>query len=215
MPRYLNLWHQWHAQYIKASMHNSTNEPETSYFDFSCIVRVIPWFVLRSPPRLTNQNVILQGTYCATGWDIEAMAMPWQHWIATVPQAVQKCSWMLTLWTWLGVEMCGKFSMILAWLSSVYSVEHTALGPAGYFHRETPLWDARCCSDKHEKSGMRKRRLQEKTIWDHTFVSVVGLKYHWKSADMGSPVLSFWKNILVALVLHKYFEQAHYKSTNA
>ena len=57
MPRYLNLWHQWHAQYIKASMHNSTKQPEMSYFDFSCIVRVIPWFVLRSPPRLTNQNV--------------------------------------------------------------------------------------------------------------------------------------------------------------
>lgn len=211
MPRYLNLWHQWNAQYIKASMHNSTKQPEMSYFDFSCIV--IPWFVLRSPPRLTNQNVILQGTYCATGWDIEAMAMPWQHWIATVPQAVQKCSWMLSLWTWLGVEMCGKFPW--SWLSSVYSVEHTALGPAGYFHRETPLWDARLLFwqawDKRDEEASASR---ENDLRPHVCVSCwpeVSLKV----SRHGLASTFLLENILVALVLHKYFEQAHYKSTNA
>ena len=86
-----------------------------------------------------------------------------------------------------------KVSMILAWLSSVYSV-HTALGPAGYFHRETPLWDARLLFlhawDKRDEEASASR---ENDLRPHVCVSCwpeVSLKV---SRHGLASTFTFWK----------------------
>ncbi len=182
------------------------------YFDFSCII--IPWFILRSRPRLNNWNVYFKAP-------IVPQAETLKPWLCHGNSGSQLPASYSNVWLecWLSglgwVEMCGKFPMILAWLSSVHSVEHTALGPAGYFHRETPLWDARCCSDRHEISGMRKRRLQEKTIETTHWCQLLAWSITQSQATWAHQYFHLLKNILVALLLHRYFKQAHSESTNA